>query len=255
MKNTYYFDHDYNARNDERILMLRAEFGIEGYGVYWMLIESMMESSTSQLNRVAIGGLSVGFGIEKEKLSKIISYCIDCGLFKEENESFYSTRVIQHRHRLQKLREAGKRGAEKRWGSQENRVAIETPMQRKGKERKEDTYVVRSETESLYEYIQQECEKYGLSNDVKIKALDIQVTRHLGTIRMRPEIQKCLVWLIDKGHRSVTTRRLANWFEKAREIQKRDQNKQLEWKEAAKSPYGKQKQSELMESGIERPLE
>ena len=30
MIENFYFRHDYNARNDEKLLMLRAEFGAEG---------------------------------------------------------------------------------------------------------------------------------------------------------------------------------------------------------------------------------
>lgn len=107
---------------------------------------------------------------------------------------------------------------------------VRSAINKEHKEQKE-TYDVRPETKSLYDYIQQECEKYGLQNDVKIKALDIQVTRHLSKVRLRVEVQKCLVWIIDKNLKSVSTRRLANWFEKSREIQKREENRNLEQKE------------------------
>lgn len=110
---------------------------------------------------------------------------------------------------------------------------VSTNKEAKKKEVK--TYAVRPETNSLYEYIQQECDKYGLQNNVNVKGLDIQVERHLSLLRLRPEVQKCLVWMLDRKQKAVTTARLANWFEKAREIQKRDQLKQLEWKQEQES--------------------
>ena len=55
-KETFYFQHDYSARNDERILELRAEFGWEGYGIYWAILESIAENTNGGINRVAIGG-------------------------------------------------------------------------------------------------------------------------------------------------------------------------------------------------------
>ena len=39
IKTTNYFSHDSNARNDERILLLRMKHGAAGYGVYFMLLE------------------------------------------------------------------------------------------------------------------------------------------------------------------------------------------------------------------------
>ena len=43
-KDSYYFSHDYNARNDFKCLFLRQQLGMEGYGIYWFLIESLAES-------------------------------------------------------------------------------------------------------------------------------------------------------------------------------------------------------------------
>jgi len=44
-KEAYYFSHDSNARNDEKILAMRMELGMEGYGVYWSIIEKMRENT------------------------------------------------------------------------------------------------------------------------------------------------------------------------------------------------------------------
>ncbi|MFG6179738.1 Lin1244/Lin1753 domain-containing protein, partial [Halomonas sp. THAF12] len=43
MKNTYYFSHDGNARNDPKILSMRSVYGSEGYGWYWIIIEMLRE--------------------------------------------------------------------------------------------------------------------------------------------------------------------------------------------------------------------
>jgi len=39
---SYYFQHDYNAANDEKILYLRSIYGMQGYGLYWYFIELMV---------------------------------------------------------------------------------------------------------------------------------------------------------------------------------------------------------------------
>jgi len=49
MKDAFYFQHDYNARNDEKVLELRSNYGVEGYGLFWMLLESMAETDDGKI--------------------------------------------------------------------------------------------------------------------------------------------------------------------------------------------------------------
>ena len=44
MKETFYFSHDYGARNDEKILKLIQKEGWTGYGIYWAIIEKLYEA-------------------------------------------------------------------------------------------------------------------------------------------------------------------------------------------------------------------
>ena len=38
-KDAYYFTHDSNAKDDPKCALLIDQLGMEGYGIYWMLIE------------------------------------------------------------------------------------------------------------------------------------------------------------------------------------------------------------------------
>ena len=40
MKNSQYLLHDCCARNNAKMLSLTADKGLEGYGAYWVLLES-----------------------------------------------------------------------------------------------------------------------------------------------------------------------------------------------------------------------
>jgi len=133
-KETYYFTHDYNARNDDKILELRSTFGAEGYGVFWMIIESMAENENGGVKATLIGGLSLGYGVAKDRLLEIITFCISIGLLYEEEGVYFSKRMLTHKQMRKSLSESGAEGAKKRWGG--HREAIAPPMQRKGKEKK-----------------------------------------------------------------------------------------------------------------------
>jgi len=119
-----YFPHNENARNDQKIVQLRFRHGAEGYGIYWMLIETMYEDSTGYINRGAIGGLSFGYCVPLETLQKIIDWCVEIGLIEIcEHGNYFSRRVIEWKQYRQNCAEFGKQGAEARW---KNRGAMQT---------------------------------------------------------------------------------------------------------------------------------
>lgn len=109
MKSSFYFDHDYSARNDQKVLCLRAEFGWFGYGVYFAILESLCESN-GYIKRVALAGLSVGLNMDKAELTKIVDYCIEIELFHSDEEGFFSNRIVEHLEYRKSLSDAGKKG-------------------------------------------------------------------------------------------------------------------------------------------------
>lgn len=114
-KETFYFQHDYNARNDDKILELRSKFGAEGYGIFWMIIETMAENENGGAKAGLIGGLSLGYGVAKDLLVEIFEYCVEIGLFHLESGFYYSKRLTTHKEFRRILSENGAAGAEKRW--------------------------------------------------------------------------------------------------------------------------------------------
>ena len=139
----FYFTHDYGARNDPKILELRAEYGLEGLGLYWCIVEALAEASDGYINPKLLGGLSVGFGITKAKLQEYIDFMIEVELLCEDDMGYYSKRMMEHKQIRKKLSETRTKSANKRWKKKAN---TEEEMQmhytsnakeRKGKERKE----------------------------------------------------------------------------------------------------------------------
>ena len=116
----HYFEHDYSARNDQKILRLRARHGWEGYGLYWALVETMAEDSLGRIDRGAIEGLSVGYGVAMEELNTIIEDCLEIGLFcKSDDGALYSRRMNEHKIQMTMFTEKGRNGAKKRWSGRE----------------------------------------------------------------------------------------------------------------------------------------
>ena len=154
-KDTYYFSHDYNARNDEKILELRVKYGAEGYGLFWMLVETMAENENGGAKASLIGGLSLGYGVPKERLLEFIDYCIEIELFYKDEGFIFSRRMKKHKEFRQELSKKGKEGAEKRWkNSPPNSPPIGegNAKERKGKEikGKENIYNWESDKNSFF---------------------------------------------------------------------------------------------------------
>ncbi|MBC6988968.1 Lin1244/Lin1753 domain-containing protein [Hymenobacter sp. BT491] len=120
VKDAYWFQHDSNAQHDERVLELRAEYGWEGYGLYWALVEKMRDAPDYRLSMATLGGLAAGMGVLKPLLTGIITLSCQHGLFALEQESAYffspslRRRMSQWDEKKAALSEAGKRGVERK---------------------------------------------------------------------------------------------------------------------------------------------
>lgn len=142
-KDVYYFSHDSNARNDEKILMLRAEHGWEGYGLYWALIEMMFEATDTSLYHSKIKGLAMSYNIDITVLQCVINSAITEGLFVSDGEKFWSESLIKRKavfhESRQKKSDAGKKGMAVRWGSDNTVITSNNTViteNNKGKEKK-----------------------------------------------------------------------------------------------------------------------
>ncbi len=144
MNNAFYFPHENTSMNHESLLELRAEFGWEGYGLYWAIQEIMSQNEDGYLNRGAIGGLSVTLNVTKEFLERFIDYAIELKLFVLTPQNTYSSRrIYENLEKRKKMSESGKKGAENRWkNGGANRVPIgganAKGEERKGKEIKKE---------------------------------------------------------------------------------------------------------------------
>ena len=134
MKNkSYYFSHDYNAANDTKVLFLRHQLGMEGYGIYWFLIEKLAEAG-GKMPLELIPILSMQMQTTDIKVKGVI---MQFDLFSINEGEFWSERLNDHLGLRAKLSQSGKNGAISRWKNGEaNRGAIGEGNAKKRKEKK-----------------------------------------------------------------------------------------------------------------------
>jgi hypothetical protein len=118
MKDSLYFAHDLNARNDLKIIRLRTKYGAEGYGIFWMLIEILAENG-AKIEFEDIPCIASLIGVKEELLKEIITFCLSdkIALFCQQNGHFFNKRIIAHEERRKSFIESGRQGARKRWGT------------------------------------------------------------------------------------------------------------------------------------------
>jgi len=137
MNKSFYFQHDYNAANDHRVLFLRQQLGIEGYGIFWYVLEQLAQAG-GKLPVKIVPVLAMQIQTTATKVESVIR---DYELFVIECDEFFSRRLIDSISWRAELSASGKRGAEKRWLKQAaNGVAISEAIGEangKGKEIKE----------------------------------------------------------------------------------------------------------------------
>lgn len=123
MKKTYYFQHDYNARNDPKLQALIVEMGVAGIGIYWCLVEMLYEQD-GEMPISSIKSIAYNLHVKQKTVEHVIK---DFGLFdydddKSENvekspKMFRNKSVLKRLNRIIDISEKRKRAIETRWKS------------------------------------------------------------------------------------------------------------------------------------------
>ncbi len=132
MKEAYYFSHDSNAMTDPKILALRCDYGMEGYGTYWAIVEMFRNQDDYKLalGKTTYKSLkmlcSTSFDIEK-----FILDCIEYGLFVCDKTHFWSESLIKRMAKKDEAKEKKIKAIKSRWDKNKTQlqddVDIEVP--------------------------------------------------------------------------------------------------------------------------------
>lgn len=111
-KETFYFSHDYSARNDPKLVKVLMRLGQSGKGVYWDLIEMLYEQEGYLLiNEIEAYAFSIR--VDQDIILKLIS---DFDLFEQDKDYFWSPSVLRRLEERAAKSKTAKDNAEKRWG-------------------------------------------------------------------------------------------------------------------------------------------
>jgi hypothetical protein len=123
MKDAYWFKHDSNARNDEKIIDLRGELGYEGYGIYWALIEFLRDTENYEADYKP-KRLALALTADEGLLEQVIN---GYGLFVvDESGKFYSESLKTRMKQMDLKREQQRDNANKRWEKEKKDKANES---------------------------------------------------------------------------------------------------------------------------------
>jgi len=110
---TRFLPHDYNARNDLKLINLQIKHGLEGLGLYWCLVEMVWEAD----NELDYDPDLIAFALRTDA-GKVKSVAEGFNLFQVEAGILSSTAVAKRMAYFTEKSEKAKQAASKRWGKE-----------------------------------------------------------------------------------------------------------------------------------------
>lgn len=125
MKKTYYFQHDYNARNDPKLQALMIKYGLAGIGAFWCIVEMLYEQEGT-LPITSISSIAYTLHVDEEMLKNIVC---KMDLFECNKKFFWSRSVRRRLGIINEISDIRRKAAEKRWKSNKKNDANAMQMQ------------------------------------------------------------------------------------------------------------------------------
>ena len=131
-KDAYYFPHFSNARHDRRVKRVRKELGVEGYGIFFMVLEVLREQGDFMHPTEDIDLLAEEFGTSEQKVRAVI---MNYGLFQltqdfSGQECFTSARQTEYLQPYFKMKKQRKEAALKSVETRKKKQIIQQNTQR-----------------------------------------------------------------------------------------------------------------------------
>lgn len=120
-KDTCYFSHDANAKDDYKCMLVIDQMGLEGYGIFWVLVETLREQKDYKYPLQLVPSLARKYNTTQAKMETVINAY---GLFEIDAQSFFFSGSLNRRmsffeQKKQQQIEAGKKGVAAKKAKQE----------------------------------------------------------------------------------------------------------------------------------------
>lgn len=123
-KDAYYFPHDSNARDDPKCSILIEQLGLEGYGIFWVLVEILRDQPSYRYPLALIPVIARKYNSTTEKVRVVVG---NYGLFQIDDDQFFSLSLNRRMERIEKIREINRIKGQKSGARRRNLPAGRTP--------------------------------------------------------------------------------------------------------------------------------
>jgi len=225
----YYFSHDCNARRDPKIAKMLLDYGMKGYGWYWVLLEMMREQGNFKLNigdKSDIAVIAIQTRSTPNKIEKFMNDCCQkYKLFKKNKKYLWSKTFLNRMKKMRERQEKARNSAKIRWsGVCENDAnasanAMQTQCERNANKIKENKIkrkenIKRKEKEfaslisEVVSYLNQKSGKrFRLNNKSAVKHITARLNEGYTIDDLKHVIDvKCQDW---KGRKTIDGRDLS----------------------------------------------
>lgn len=114
MKDAYWFHHDSNAKDDPKCSMLIEQLGLEGYGIYWVLVETLREQTEYKYPLSMIPIIARKYNTTAEKVRVVVG---NYGLFTLTEDEFFLSESLCRRMESWDLKRLSASNAGKKSGA------------------------------------------------------------------------------------------------------------------------------------------
>ena len=118
-----YFRHDFNARNNPKLLKLKMKMGMEGVGIYWCLLECLCELN-GYLKEEDLETFCFNEHISIDKIKNVLKIAN----FKyDKTKGYYSSGILERISKREEFCAKQKEKADKRWEKEKQKKVAPVP--------------------------------------------------------------------------------------------------------------------------------
>jgi len=117
-KDAYYFPHFCNARHDRKLKRVQKELGVEGYGIFFMILEVLRDQPAFKYPIEDLDLLADEFGTSEQKVTTVVCNYKLFDIDAEKN--FTSDKMVLYLQPYLERSIKARNAANKRWASIKN---------------------------------------------------------------------------------------------------------------------------------------